>query len=73
MPEGSSFTIKDLGAAIAKALGLTEGDEVEIQKDKFDANRILIIRHRTGSGDGSPEGDIGKALQTSGCVDANGS
>ena len=69
----SAFDIKALGAAIAKALGLTEGDEVEIQKDKLDANRILIIRHTAGSGDGSSEGDIGKALQTSGCVDANGS
>jgi hypothetical protein len=47
----STFDIKALGAAIAKALGLQQNDEVELQRDRLDANRILIIRHRAVSGE----------------------
>ena len=43
--QGSSFTIKDLGTAIAKALGLKLGEEVEIQRDRLDPNRVLVRRH----------------------------
>ena len=45
MPEGSSFTIKDLGETIAKALGLKPGDSIEIARDKLDPNRVLVRRH----------------------------
>ena len=45
MPEASSFTIKDLGAAILKALGATPDDEIEILRDKLDRNRVLVVRH----------------------------
>lgn len=44
MPE-DSFSIKDLGATIAKMLGLTKGETVEIQRDRLDPNRLMIIRH----------------------------
>jgi hypothetical protein len=29
---------------VARVLGLTKGDAVEIRKDKLDGNRILVIR-----------------------------
>lgn len=41
----SAFDIKALGAAIAKALGLRPGDDIEIQRDRLDPNRVLIRRH----------------------------
>lgn len=44
-PEQGSFSIKDLGAAIAKALGLAPGDEIEISRDRLDPNRVLVRRH----------------------------
>jgi hypothetical protein len=44
MPEGS-FSIKDLSEVIAKALGLRPGDGVEIQRDRLEPNRVLVIRH----------------------------
>jgi len=43
MPDGS-FTFKDLGATIAKILGLNSGEDVEIQRDRTDPNRVLVIR-----------------------------
>jgi hypothetical protein len=44
LPE-SSFSIRDLGETIAKMLGLTKGETVEIQRDRLDPNRLMIIRH----------------------------
>ncbi len=44
MPE-ESFSIKDLGATIARMLGLTKGETVEIQRDRLDPNRLMITRH----------------------------
>jgi hypothetical protein len=44
MPE-ESFSIKDLGVTIAKMLGLAKGDEVELRRNKSDANQILVVRH----------------------------
>jgi hypothetical protein len=44
LPDGS-FSIKDLGLAIARVLGLQEGEVVEVQKDKTNPNRVLVIRH----------------------------
>jgi hypothetical protein len=44
VPEGS-FSIKDVGAIIAKALGLVEGDILEVRKDRLDRNRVLVIRY----------------------------
>ncbi|MGA2785837.1 MAG: hypothetical protein ABSF09_14195 [Candidatus Bathyarchaeia archaeon] len=40
-----SFSIKDLGETIAKILGLSVGDNLEVQRDKLNPNRILVIRH----------------------------
>lgn len=44
MPE-ESFNLKDLGATIAKMLGLQKNETVEIQRDRLDPNRLMIIRH----------------------------
>lgn len=40
-----SFSFKDVGETIAKMLGLNVGDNLEIQRDKLNVNRILVIRH----------------------------
>lgn len=40
-----SYGIKDLGEAIAKLLGLRSGDDVEIQRNRLDPNRLMIVRH----------------------------
>jgi len=40
-----SFTIKDLADVIAKMLGLREGETVEIQRNRLDRDRLMIIRH----------------------------
>ena len=45
MPE-ESFTVRDLGVAIARVLGLEKGDIVEVQRDKTNSDRIMIIRRR---------------------------
>ncbi len=52
MPE-EAFSLKVLGAMVAKALGLTIGDNVEIRRDKVDGNRILVIRHPRQEGSAS--------------------
>ena len=44
MSEEPSFSIKDVGAAIVKALGLKPNDEIEILRDKLDRNRVLVVR-----------------------------
>jgi hypothetical protein len=51
MPEDDSFSMLDLGAMVAQMLGLTKGDAVEIQKDKLDRNRCMIIRLPGHAGD----------------------
>lgn len=45
MPEGESFSIKDLGVTIAKLLGLREGETVEIQRNRTNPNEIKVLRH----------------------------
>ena len=50
LSEEPSFSIKDLGAAIVKALGLKPNDEIEILRDKLDVNRILVRRHANDQG-----------------------
>jgi bifunctional DNA-binding transcriptional regulator/antitoxin component of YhaV-PrlF toxin-antitoxin module len=40
-----AFDFKTLGETIAKALGLKPGDDIEIQKDRLDPNRVLVRRH----------------------------
>ena len=40
-----SFTVKDLGVSIARALGLKEGDTVELQRNRLDRNELKIIKH----------------------------
>lgn len=40
-----SFTFKDLGETIAKLLGLRSGETVEVQRDRLNPNRLMIIRH----------------------------
>jgi len=49
MPE--SFTLQDLTDVIARTLGLTVGDGVELQRDKTNSNRILIVRHPKSEAD----------------------
>jgi len=44
-----SFSIKDLGATIAKVLSLAENDCVEIKRDRTDPNRILVVRAPRGT------------------------
>ena len=44
MPDGS-FSVKDLGATIAKMLGLQKNETIEIQRDRLDPNRLMIIKH----------------------------
>jgi len=39
-----SFTIRDLAATISKLLELTPGSNIEIQRDRLDRNRILVIK-----------------------------
>jgi hypothetical protein len=43
MPE-DSFSIRDLGLAVARVLGLKAGETVEIQRDKTNPNRVLVLR-----------------------------
>jgi hypothetical protein len=45
-----TFDIKALGDIIAKALGLRAGDEIEIQVDRLDPNRVLVRRHVSEQG-----------------------
>jgi hypothetical protein len=42
--EQEPFTLKDLGQAVGRILGLQVGDTVEIQRDLLNPNRIMIIR-----------------------------
>jgi hypothetical protein len=42
--EASSSNYEMLGQRIAEALNLSSGDMVEVLRDKFDANRILVRR-----------------------------
>jgi hypothetical protein len=42
MPD--SFSIRELGAVIAKTLSLAENDCIEIKRDRNDSNKILVIR-----------------------------
>jgi hypothetical protein len=44
MPEGSAFSVKDLGEVIAKALGLKPGENIEIQRDRLNPNRVMVLR-----------------------------
>lgn len=39
------FDVKALGEVVAKALGLKPGDDIEIQRDRLDPNRVLVRRH----------------------------
>ena len=52
-PEQGSFSIKDIGAAIVKALGLRPGDSIEIARDRLDPNRVLVRRHVSEQGPGA--------------------
>jgi len=44
MPE-DSFSIKDLGETIAKMLGASVGDHIELMRDKLDKKRIMVVLH----------------------------
>jgi protein involved in polysaccharide export with SLBB domain len=46
----STFDIKALGAAIAKALRLKPGDDISVQIDRLDPNRVLVRRHVSEQG-----------------------
>jgi antitoxin (DNA-binding transcriptional repressor) of toxin-antitoxin stability system len=45
MTDGESFTLTDLGATIARLLGLEKNDTIEIQRNKLDPNEIKVLRH----------------------------
>lgn len=49
-PEQESFSIKTLGEVIAKALGLKQGDSIEIARDRLDPNRVLVRRQVSEQG-----------------------
>ncbi|MFI5449048.1 MAG: hypothetical protein ACHQ03_04685 [Candidatus Bathyarchaeia archaeon] len=40
-----SIRERKLGQAIAKTLGLAPGDDVELQRDKLNPDRIMILRY----------------------------
>jgi hypothetical protein len=44
LPE-ESFTLRDLAATITKLLDLHEGNAIEIQRDRSNPNRIMVIKH----------------------------
>jgi len=41
----NGYDVKALGEVIAKALGLISGDDIEVQRDLLNPNRILVLRH----------------------------
>lgn len=47
MPE-DSFSPKDLGVTIARILHLEKNDVVEVQKDKTNPDRVVVLRHPAG-------------------------
>jgi hypothetical protein len=46
----NSLSVKDLGATISKFLDLAPGSDIEIQRDKLDSNRLMVIKLVDGSG-----------------------
>jgi hypothetical protein len=42
MPD--SFTIRDLAATLAKILDLQDGSTVEIQRDRANPNRVMVVK-----------------------------
>ena len=42
----SSFTIRDLAKTIWKMLDISVGDDIELQRDRQDPNRIMLVLHR---------------------------
>jgi hypothetical protein len=46
----STFDIKTLGQVVAKALGLKSGENVEIQRDRLNPDRVMILRVRDAPG-----------------------
>jgi len=42
----TALDVKTLGETIAKALGLKPGDDIEIQRDRLDPNRVLVAKVR---------------------------
>jgi DNA-directed RNA polymerase subunit H (RpoH/RPB5) len=45
LPE-ENFSVRDLGIAIAKILGIEKGDVVEVKRDLVNADRVVVLRHR---------------------------
>jgi hypothetical protein len=41
------FNMKTLGEVVAKALCLKSGDDIQIQRDRLDPNRVMIVRRRS--------------------------
>jgi hypothetical protein len=40
----ATLDVRTLGEAIARALGLRSGETVEIQRDRLNPNRVLVLR-----------------------------
>ncbi len=47
-----SFDFKQLGKAIVDLLKLSEGDSIEIMRDRLDPDRVMVIRIPKGVGHG---------------------
>lgn len=65
MPE-RSLTAQKLGRLVFRTLGVSTDDEVEIQRDRLNANRILVIRYPKNSGKGplAPASETAPSLPT---------
>jgi hypothetical protein len=44
-----SLDVKTLGQTVVTLLGLRPGEDVEIQRDRHDNTRLMIIRHPMGA------------------------
>ncbi len=47
MTDGN-FSIEDLAQTIRDMLGLSPGDDVEIQRSRLEPDRLMIIKHGQG-------------------------
>jgi hypothetical protein len=45
LPEGESYSLKDLAITLARMLGLEKNDVIEVQRNRLDPNRVMVIRH----------------------------
>jgi len=51
MTDESTFGFKDVGRAICEMLRLEKDETIEIQRDRTNPNRLMVIRHPVREGD----------------------